>query len=816
MEIDPDLLRQLLPTFKAELDDRSQAIVDGLLALENAKQAGARKPILDTIFRAAHNIKGAARGVELNELSDIAHALEDLFSRFRQGELEPVPALVSQCLEAVDRLRDAAADLLAERPIGFDIAQFVGQLAACGSPVPSKPSATAKSRRAKPAPAKPRRVARKRKSAPARQAAKTRSTEPKVAGGQTAIPTPPAPKPIPVVAPTPKSAKVETGRVPVPTGAGLAGKTAELSSSTSASPTPAASEIIRVGVDKLEAIGAVGEELQLTRLQIEDQYAAIQRLHQAATLLTRDWQFGLTQLAHAVPGANEQVRSLRQTLESTRNLVTELRHIERDVRAGAAQFGLQQTALIDRIRMLRLVPAAMLLRPLARSVRDISRELHKDIEFKIEGDQVELDRSVLDAIRDPMIHLVRNAIDHGIEDEATRKSAGKPALGSLNITVSRHGSEIHIEVADDGGGIHPDQLRHSALQKEIFTEAELNAMSEAEILDLVFRPGFSSKQKVTTVSGRGVGLDVVRFNLRQLKGDVHIETAIGQGTRFLLRVPLTLATDQGLFVRCGSQQYALPTTSVDRVLAVKIDDIVAVEGSQAILIDRNPVPLRSLSQTLGAKAEDDTQADALNIVVVARSLERIGFVVDEIVGEREIVIRPLQTLLHRVRFVAGATMTGSGQIIVVLNPDDLLANALQKAGRSDVIDTHAPQQKAATRILVVDDSITTRTLVKGILQSQGFEVISAVDGREAFARLEAAPVDLVVTDIEMPEMDGFELTEKIRADERFERLPVVIVTSLARDEDRQRGMAAGADAFIVKGVFETQSLLDVIRQLVED
>ena len=435
--------------------------------------------------------------------------------------------------------------------------------------------------------------------------------------------------------------------------------------------------------------------------------------------------------------------------------------------------------------------------------------------FEISGDEIEIDRVVLDGIHDPLIHLLRNALDHGIESPQQRTAKGKPAEGKLRVSVSSEGSQAVMTVQDDGDGISVERIAASARKKKIISEAELAAMGRDDILGLIFRPGFTSKEIITNISGRGVVLDVVVANLRKLEGSVQVETDEGKGTRFILRLPITLATDHGVLVRSGGSVFAIPTSAVDRIMDIRPEQILEVEASHAILYNGRTIPLRDMATTLQLEARERINQKMLPVVIIAKGWDSVAFLVDEIIGEREIVVKPFRPPLLAVRNVTGGTLTGSGEVIMVLNPSDLVDSAMH----GNLAHMRSPGDEAdiekVPQVLVVDDSITTRTLEKSILEHAGYKVTVAVDGKQAWDILQMEhDFSLVISDVEMPLMNGFELTELIKQSELLKHLPVIIVTSLAKEADRRRGIEVGADAYIVKGQFETKILLDVVKQLI--
>ena len=573
-------------------------------------------------------------------------------------------------------------------------------------------------------------------------------------------------------------------------------------------------EVVRVNLEKLENLASLAEELLTMKIEMEDHLASVQQVKTHIHEMAVAWRRVGSVSGVWSKNRQDQESFLKQSTDSITELDAVSGRMHRDMRTTTSRLSILVGALQDDIRMMRLVPVATLLRPMTRSVRDIARELGKQVNFEIRGDEIEIDRTVLEGIRDPLVHLLRNALDHGIESPESRQAVGKPAEGLLRISVRGEGGQIVMVVEDDGNGIRVEKIVETARKKKIATDAELAAMGRDEILGLVFRPGFSSKEIITSISGRGVGLDVVVSNLRSLKGSVQIETEEDKGTRFVLKLPITLATDHGVLVRAGGTVFAIPTAAVDRVMELRGDDVLEVEASHAIMHHGRAIPLRDLAGTLELESREPIDRDHLPVLIVSKGWDSVAFLVEEVIGEREVVIKPFRPPLISVRNVTGGTLTGSGEVIMVLNPADLVTSALTGNRLSIRALEHQGETAAAPRILVVDDSITTRTLEKSILEHAGYDVSVAVDGKQAWTILQEQTFDLVVSDVEMPGMDGFQLTERIKQSEHLNTLPVIIVTSLANEADRRRGIEVGAQAYIVKGKFETKALLDVVSQLI--
>jgi two-component system chemotaxis sensor kinase CheA len=421
-------------------------------------------------------------------------------------------------------------------------------------------------------------------------------------------------------------------------------------------------------------------------------------------------------------------------------------------------------------------------------------------------------------MKDPLIHLLRNCIDHGIENPAVREKKRKPPQGTIALAISQQdGGKVELLVADDGAGIDAARVKAAARKLGMVAEEEAEKLGERETLALVFRSGVSTSPIITDVSGRGLGLAIVREKVERLGGAIAIESHPDAGTSFRIVLPLTLATFRGILVRAGDRLFVIPAASVERVTRAAETDIGTVENRETIVLGGQAVALVGLSDMLELpRAAASEAADrGASAVVLGAGPERIAFRVDEVLGEQEVLVKTLGRQLARVRNVAGASVLGTGQVVPVLNVPDLMKSAVKRAAaHAPVAAVEEPAGAQQRSILVVEDSITSRALLKNILESAGYRVATAVDGIDAYTALKTATFDLVVSDVEMPRMDGFDLTARVRADKRLAELPVVLVTALESREHRERGIDAGASAYIVKSSFDQSNLLEVIRRLI--
>ncbi|MHB8122917.1 MAG: hybrid sensor histidine kinase/response regulator [Desulfuromonadaceae bacterium] len=462
---------------------------------------------------------------------------------------------------------------------------------------------------------------------------------------------------------------------------------------------------------------------------------------------------------------------------------------------------------------MRMQPLSTVFDPLRRTVRDLAQEQGKDVDFVVEGGDTELDRKIIDRIGDSLMHMIRNSLDHGLESAEERRAAGKEPKGTINLSACYDSGCVTISLGDDGRGLSVEKIRDKALAKRLFDADSLAGMSRAEITDLIFMPGFSTSPIITDISGRGVGMDVVRKSIvDELKGTIIIETREGEGTTFLLRLPLNLAVFPLFLLSAGGKTCALPATSLVEMLSVQRGEIIEIVNKRAIRLREQLIPVESLAALLRLEPETTAESGEALIVIIRDGEEKLGLVVDEIIGREEMVVKPLPLHLQNLRMVSGVTIGEQDSIINVLHVSELIRQAREIAEPGRL--RPAVKEDHTATVLVVDDSINTREIEKSILEAYGYAVATAEDGEEAFEKTRGTLYDLVITDVEMPRLDGFSLTKRLRDDERYRHVPIIIVTSLEKDEDKKRGITVGANAYIVKGAFDQSNLIETVRSLI--
>jgi two-component system chemotaxis sensor kinase CheA len=470
-----------------------------------------------------------------------------------------------------------------------------------------------------------------------------------------------------------------------------------------------------------------------------------------------------------------------------------------------------------RVKEIKMLPLSTVFEVFSRMVRDIASQQGKEVDLVMSGEETELDKKVLEGIKTSLIHILRNCIDHGIEDPEARFALGKPRHGTIKVSAFHEGDNVVIAVEDDGRGMDTDQIKQTALKKRLVSSDDLDGMTDKEVLNIVFMNGYSTSPIVTDVSGRGMGLDIVRQDITNLKGRVILDTQKNRGTKFTLVLPLTIAIIKVLLVKVQNMLFAFPMLSITESVKVNLVDVHTTEGRMATQFRERIVPLVRLDEVLGLPAARDEEGKVKKavLVVIVNSLDsRVGFIIDEIVGDEEVFIKSLGKHLGKVKNVSGATIMATGEVAVVLDIEDLVAHSALNL-QPVTAKRHTPIVKRKDkRILVVEDAFSTRELEKSILETHGYLVDTAVDGVDALDRMTGTQYDLIVSDIEMPRMDGVELCRTLKKNEGFKDIPFVMVTAFQKEEDKRRGMEVGAAAYIVKSAFEQTNLLDTIERLV--
>lgn len=754
---DTDFTAKLLETFRVEADEHLKNLTKGLIELEKKLPQDKQKEWVENTFREVHSLKGAARAVGLDLIQSICQSMENVMAFWKQGSLH-----VSQ--EVFDALYSAI--------------DFINTLIS-GSP---------------------EKAASERLALPLLMQKLEQLLAEHVTDDQ---------KPYEAAAP------IESEPPKQPT-------------------EPVAQQMtnhktIRVSLGKLDKLLQQVEEMLILKLasrrQVDDLIEMQEHLNEwdkKWSNLQPDVHTSRQEIAGVVTPEIVSQQAREQILEFLdwqqeffRSFKDRLGKLLRMTSQDYRLAGSIVDALLDDTKKVLMQPVATLADAFPRMVRDLSHELGKKVELDLQGVDLEVDRRVLEEMKDPLIHLIRNCIDHGIEKPEDRQKRGKPEFGKVTISASQvSGNSMEITITDDGKGIDVSAVKASAIKQGIMSARDVEVLNDKEALNLIFHSGVSTSPIITELSGRGLGLGIVSEKVDKLGGQIAIESTPDRGTIFKITLPLTLATFRGIHVKVGGRDFIMPTHNVKRVMRVKKEEIKTVEDLDTISVDDHTLPLVSLAALLeiGQKGSPK-EHDLVHAVIVKAAKTTIAFRVDQVLNEHEILVKSLGKQLSRVRNILAATVTEWGQVIPILNPQDLIKSAIKGKIPKMALQIHEEAESKQAVILIAEDSITSRMLLKNILEVAGYVVKAAVDGAEAFSIFKTDPIDLLISDVEMPRMDGFTLTEKVRATPKGKDLPIILCTARESQEDREHGIEIGANAYLDKSSFTQTNLLNVIQKL---
>ncbi|MGE8347276.1 hybrid sensor histidine kinase/response regulator [Pseudomonas helleri] len=761
----PEQMRDasLLELFSLEAEAQTQVLNEGLLALErNPTQADQ----LEACMRAAHSLKGAARIVGVDAGVSVAHVMEDCLVSAQEGRLRLHPEHIDALLQGTDllmRIATPGSDNVGPADIDAYVAHLNELLDPSGRVAP--------------------------RAAP-------------VEFDVSQLLLAPEPLPEPLLQPEPV-APVAAEPAPEP-----ARRPQRL--------TESGERVLRVTAERLNSLLDLSSKSLVETQRLKPYLMALHRLKRMQSTSLR-----------ALDTLNEQLKvvglthEVEEALNEARRVLSESQHLLSEQTAELDEFGWQTSQraqlLYDTALACRMRPFADVLVGQERMVRDLGRALGKQIRLEIEGEKTQVDRDVLEKLEAPLTHLLRNAVDHGVESPEQRLLAGKQPEGTIRLRVSHQAGLLAVELSDDGAGVDLERLRRSIVERQLSTAETVAQLSEEELLTFLFLPGFSLRDTVTEVSGRGVGLDAVQHMVRLLRGAIVLEQTAGQGSRFLLEVPLTLSVVRSLVVEVADEAYAFPLAHIERMRDLLQDDIVQVEGRQHFWHEGRHVGLVAASQLL-QRPPSQSDDETLKVVVIRERDAVYGVAVERFIGERTLVVLPLDPRLGKVQDISAGALLDDGSPVLIVDVEDMLRSVdkLLNTGRLERIDRRNRHTAELTRkrILVVDDSLTVRELQRKLLINRGYEVAVAVDGMDGWNALRAEHFDLLITDIDMPRMDGIELVTLLRRDNRLQSMPVMVVSYKDREEDRRRGLDAGADYYLAKASFHDDALLDAVVELI--
>lgn len=809
---DDEVADEILEFFQPEAEEHLQVVSDCLISLE-----GNNNPEeINKLFRAIHTVKGSAAQVGLKRLGAIAHRVEDLIGRLRDGELEPSPAVVDICLESVDVLKKTLhRQWTDETSMRAGVDSLLGRIAEF-APVELEDGESAV-------------------VAPSAEEARAGATEEASRAATSPKKTARAASPAAAAA---KSVRIALSRLDrmmntvgelVINRTRMVGRVAELEKLV---------DTLSFSKERLQGkVGEFQEKYEFNRISSTRQAGpwspstARQTLTSAASGDTSFWSEFSELEMDRYDDFNILSRSMAEISADVNEVLSQLEGFIGRVEGDIDEFTKLAHHLQDEITAARMVPIGTLYSRLSRAVRDAAKSAGKQVDLDLSGSETELDNNIIQQISDPLVHLVRNSVAHGIERPEDRIASGKPELGKVSLRAYHRGNHIYIEVEDDGRGIDYERVKQSAIERGLVSPETADRLTERDLREMLFHPGFTTAPVKTELAGRGVGLDVVRANLNALNGEIDIQSVSGQGTKFTLKVPLTLIISPALFVRCGVTNFALPLAVVEEIRRLRADEIEDVGGKLLTKVRDVVTEVVRLDTYLGLPPLEPING-YFRMVVANAGNRQIGLVVEEVLGKDEIVIKNLGEYLRRVKLFPGTTIAPDGSLILLIDLNRMVANEpterrpLQASASAARI--FAPGSTAVARgtipaeaidrveqerlIVVADDSISVRKFVGRMLEKNGYRVKLAADGMEAAELVTQHGCHLVITDLEMPRMTGYELMVQLRQSPTTRRIPVMVVTSRAGAKHRDRAMKEGASAFLTKPVQEDQ-LIAAVEQL---
>ena len=778
-----DDMKEIMEDFLIEAFELIEQIDHDLVELEANPED---LELLNRIFRVAHTVKGSSSFLNFDVLTELTHHMEDVLNKARKGELKITPDIMDVVLESVDMMKgllESIRDNGSDAAAGIDIKNICASLTQISEG--EAPSAASEAPAAAPVPEP---VKEPEPAAPAEEAA------PEVSDAELSKLSDSE-----VEAEIERLLKVRKAEDQARRASkGIAPKSPEeIAPATSAAPAPApkpAPSRERDADKKVPAASSSSAVAQEQTIRVE-----VKRLDHLMNLIG-ELVLGKNRLLKIYDDVEERYEG-EKFLEELNQVVSSLSLVTTDI-----QLAVMKT---------RMLPIAKVFNKFPRMIRDLSRELGKQIDLEISGEETELDKSIVEEIGDPLVHIIRNSCDHGIEDPETRKAMGKPEKGLVQLKAYNEGNHIVVEIVDDGKGLDADMLKAKSIEKGIITEREADAMSEKEAFGLIFKPGFSTAAKVTNVSGRGVGMDVVKTNIEKLNGIIDIESEVGKGTVMKLKIPLTLAIIQSLLVGTQEEFYAIPLASVLETVRVPIDDIYTIDGKNVLRLRDEVLSLVRLSDVFGVNKVFDG-GDQTYVVIIGVAEAKLGIIVDTLVGQEEIVIKSMGDYLQNIPGIAGATIRGDGRVTLIIDVGAMMemAKDIKVNIRAEMEDsTKAKEKPSDYKVLIVDDSKMDRTIMQKSLEPIGVTIIEATNGVEALNIIKSGEhaFDAVLIDIEMPRMDGYTLAGEIRKYSKYRTLPLIAVTSRTSKTDRLRGVEVGMTEYITKP-YSSEYLENVVRK----
>lgn len=865
---------EIVEFFLVEAGEHIQTINEGLLALESDSE---NLGVIDEIFRSAHTIKGSAAMLGFDVISKLAHKMEDLLGKIRSREIKPAESIINLLLQSIDTLagqvENVSAGIEGDKsliPMFEDLyREFLEASSQAATEVVQKTPKVEEELTL--SPVLGLEVIEKKEEIPTLEPQEIQKIQ----------------QELPLEEPLQTAKEVESQKTL------LKGPPKSLVSAGE-------KQVVRVNINELNKLMNLVGTLVINRNRLDQQVGYLNKVstelnftkgkllkvirdfkekHEFSRIgeWTRgrmgEWENGgegdsslpsfFQSPTYSLAGFSELefdkyddfnilARSLTEIGSDISEIINQLNNLFEQFDVDSSQIHRATDQLQEGITDMRMVPVGSLFSRFHRPVRDVSREEGKEVVLSTSGEETRLDKTVIEEIADPLMHLVRNAVSHGIEPPEVRGKAGKSKMGTISLSAYQEGSNVIIKVQDDGGGIDPQKLRETAVKKGIKSQTEVDRLSDKEAIQLLFLPGFSTKEKVTSVSGRGVGMDVVKTNISRLNGDIDIKTELGKGTSFFIKLPLTLIIYQALIVRIAKQEFAIPLSSVEETLLLSPDMIHAIAGEEVIRVRDQVLTFVRLSKLLQLPEEETSKQKHIPVVIIGSAEKKIAVKVDELIGREVIVIKSLEDYLKSVKMFSGATISGAGKVRLILDISHLMrvitgqgpawepqaggkesGRAEERKGLNEGVSEYEdiekslisspfhPSAPSRSRILVADDSLSIRKVVSHFLSNAGYDVQVAIDGLDAWQKLNGSyQFDLLITDLEMPKMHGYDLIARIRKEGRTDGsplrdLPIIVLTSRAGEKHHQKARDLGADEYLVKP-FDEKKLLTSVHKLLHD
>jgi two-component system, chemotaxis family, sensor kinase CheA len=752
---DEEFLKRIQATFRIEAEDHLRELSSGLIELEKTHSSKRSSELIETMFREIHSLKGAARSVDQKDIESLCHPLENLFSRLKRHEISLSPDFFDILYKTIDGLTKLVST--GKLSLTPDERQFQNKLI----------------RQLK-------------------ETAEDHHNEDNVEQ-------------------RPFSESRQEGSSEDPS----------FNTDTETGTHLRDPQVVRIPISKIDPLLFQAEEMIQAKISLDQRIKELQDISNGFAELKNVNLNG----QNSKPSGSRENETVAENMNLTAMFETQLSELTLSMKRDQYALNRMVNDHLEEVKHVLMLPVSTLVESFPLMVREISRQQNKVVDFTISGAEMEIDKRILDELKDPLIHLIRNSIDHGIGSPGERALLNKKSNGVIKLGFAAHISGfVEITLSDDGKGINSELLIKEAIKTGYLTPEAAQESDPKEIISLIYNSGISTSPIITDISGRGLGLSIVREKIEKLNGRISVETEANAGTTFRLLLPVTMATFRSLLVKTEDDLFMLPAINVERVLKINAQEIKTVENRDTIRIDNRIILVADLGGVLGVK-EKNRESEGINepgfknsgqirLVVLVLGENIIAVKVDEIIEEKQVLVKGLGKLLKHVKNISGATVLGNGRVVPILNVSELIKSVLSAPGKMREREPVEKVPEKIKKILVAEDSITARTLLKNILETAGYQVAVAVDGTDAFTRARSDQFDLIVSDIDMPRMNGFDLTVKIRKDTKISEIPVVLVTALESREDRERGIEVGADAYVIKSSFDQANLLKIIKKLI--